>query len=89
MRVSLTEFEGWQEFYRLHPWDDASRYHRPAAAIAATMAGGQKTFDMVMDLLDPSRAVERLEQEAQDYAGYTPVQIATMKALGGVPPRKG
>lgn len=36
--MSQNEFLSWQQFYAEHPFDDAHRYHRPAALVAGSMA---------------------------------------------------
>lgn len=46
-RMTRREFLSWCEFYRLFPFDDRHRYHRPAVLIAQTLGGGdqQKKLD--------------------------------------------
>jgi hypothetical protein len=34
------EFESWRQFYVRWPFDDLHRYHRPAALVSVSMAGG-------------------------------------------------
>lgn len=38
--MSRKEFLAWMDFYRLYPFDDLHRYHRPAALISTSMTGG-------------------------------------------------
>lgn len=45
--MTQSELLNWVEFYRAHPFDDLHRYHRPAALVAQTMAGGN-----IQDKLD-------------------------------------
>lgn len=64
----MNEFEAWMEFYRLYPFDDYHRFHRPAALIASRFGNG----DIVpyLDFLQPDRS------------GLTDADMATMRALG-------
>ncbi|MFC3340011.1 phage tail assembly protein T [Paracandidimonas soli] len=39
--MSYVEFCDWVAFYVAHPFDDEHRYHRPAALIAQSLAGGE------------------------------------------------
>ncbi|MFC0677528.1 hypothetical protein ACFFGH_06645 [Lysobacter korlensis] len=34
------EFDAWREFYRLYPFDDLHRFHRPAALMACSGVSG-------------------------------------------------
>lgn len=53
--MSRREFEWWCEFYRLFPFDDLHRFHRPAAMIAAAFGGElQKRLEFLQP--DPSTA---------------------------------
>lgn len=38
--MTLPEFLAWVEFYRLFPFDDFHRFHRPAALVAQSFGGG-------------------------------------------------
>lgn len=38
--MTQREFEFWKAFYERHPFDDLHMFHRPAALIAQSMAGG-------------------------------------------------
>lgn len=42
LRAALTEseFQAWIAFYRDFPFDDYHRFHRPAALVSTSMAGG-------------------------------------------------
>jgi hypothetical protein len=75
--MSRTEFLAWAEYYRMWPFDDLHRYHRPAAMIAGAM-GGASVADR-LEWLSPTPA-------AHD---YTAADMATLKAFGFKPPRKG
>lgn len=35
-----SEFQAWAEFYRLYPFDDMHRFHRPAALVSTALGGG-------------------------------------------------
>lgn len=39
--MTQAEVESWVEFYRRYPFDDMSRFHRPAALVAQKMGGGE------------------------------------------------
>ena len=39
--MTQPEFLAWLEFYRLFPFDDRHRYHRPAALISTALGGGE------------------------------------------------
>lgn len=67
--MSEVEFQQWVEYYRLYPFDDLHRYHRPAALIAS---GGDGGVQKRLDWLFPDRSTE----------GLTDADIATMKAFG-------
>ena len=69
------EFESWLAFYRLEPFDDMHRIHRPAALVAHSMSGAQ-----VGDLLEWLRP--------DVHAGYSGADEATFKALGITPPTR-
>ena len=45
------EFLGWIEFYKANPFDDFHRFHRPAALIARSVAGGE--IQPLLDWLQP------------------------------------
>ena len=45
------EFLAWIEFYRLFPFDDFHRFHRPAALIAHSFGGGD--IQLRLDWLQP------------------------------------
>jgi hypothetical protein len=34
------DMEAWREFYRLYPFDDLHRFHRPAALVSMSLGGG-------------------------------------------------
>jgi hypothetical protein len=70
--MSQAEYLSWVAFYRLHPFDDRHRYHRPAALIGATMGG---KFQDLFEFLAPEPAPE----------GYSPADLATMRAFGMKP----
>jgi len=76
MAADPVEFESWKAFFRLHPFDDRSRYHRPAALIAST-AG-----------VDLMAALDWLDRKEAPEAKYSDVDLSMMKAFGIKPPRK-
>lgn len=75
-RISAREFEFWKAFYRLFPFDDLHRFHRPAAAISAS-AGGK--IDSVLKWLAPEPEIE-LPPQAKS-GRYSQADINTMNAL--------
>ena len=74
--MSRDEFLAWVEFYKLYPFDDFHRYHRPAALVAAASGGGS--------------VLERLEwlQPEPRIPGYSDADLNTLKAFGFKPPVK-
>jgi hypothetical protein len=75
--MTQKEFQDWMEFYRNHPFDDLHRYHRPAALVSVSMAGGD--------------IKERLEWLAPEPVpdGLSDADARTMRALGIKPSAKG
>lgn len=67
------------EFFKLHPFDDFSRFHRPAALIAHSMAG--EDVDVLLGWLSNEKPAAK--------SSLSDADLATMKALGFKPPRKG
>lgn len=78
--MTHNEFESWRQFYRLHPFDDLHRYHRPAALVSVSLGGGD--VQARLDWLAPDKAVDI---DASD-AGYSQADLNTFKALGIKPP---
>lgn len=75
------EFESWKEFYRMRPFDDKHRYHRPAAVIAHAM-GGSKEIERTIDMLvNEDKRVAELEKEID--GEFSEADKATIKALMG------
>ena len=75
--MSQAEFSRWISFYQMHPFDDMHRYHRPAAFIARSMAGGE--LSQMLKWLHPDYS----EPE------YSDEDLRTFKALGvDKPPRR-
>lgn len=68
--MSMAEFDAWVRFYRAHPFDDLHRYHRPAALVSVSLAGGD--------------VAERLQWLAPEPVpeGLTPVDLSVIRALG-------
>jgi hypothetical protein len=54
-RMPRREFVEWMEFYRLYPFDDLYRYHRPAALVASSFGGGE--IQQRIDWLHPPAVV--------------------------------
>jgi hypothetical protein len=72
--MTRLEFEEWREYYRLYPFDDFHRFHRPAALVANSMSGG--SMKDKLEWLQPDPA----------YAGLPEADIRTYQALGLKPP---
>lgn len=69
------EFMSWVQFYRLFPFDDFHRFHRPAALIGASMGGDVKSK---LEWLAPEPVPE----------GYSQADLNTFKAFGFKPPER-
>lgn len=68
--MTQKELHQWMEFYRNYPFDDFHRFHRPAALISTSMAGG--------DIKD--RLEWLMPEPVPD--GLNEADLRTMKALG-------
>lgn len=73
--MTRAEFLAWIEFFKLHPFDDANRYHRPAAIVAHSMAGA-----------DIGELLAWLTHEKPVEEGYSEADMNTFKAFGVKPP---
>lgn len=74
--MSQREFMDWVAFYRAHPFDDRSRYLRPAALVAHSMGGAD--VQQLMEWLQPSESSPE---------GLTAADANTLKALGVTRPK--
>lgn len=79
-RMSATEYQGWKDFFEIQPFDDRARYHVPAAAVSASNGAD---FRKVLALFR-----REPEDDAGQWAGYSPQAVEMFKALGHVPPRR-
>jgi hypothetical protein len=70
--MSQAEFIQWIEFYKLNPFDDYHRFHRPAVLIAASNGADMK------------RSIEWLQPDPA-YDGFSDADMNTFKALGITP----
>jgi hypothetical protein len=71
-RMSQRELQAWREFYRLYPFDDRHRFHRPAAALARAIGGQGITTASIIEWLQPDpRNVD-----------LTSADLATLQAFG-------
>ena len=64
------EFLAWVEFYRMYPFDDLHRFHRPAALVATSFGGG-----------DINPRLEWLHPEPSTI-NMSDADLNTMKAFG-------
>lgn len=80
--MTRREFLAWWDFYDAHPFDDESRYQRPAALIASASSGyhfGKGTVSDNLKWLIP-------EPQAK-HSRYSDADLKTMAAFGIKPPR--
>lgn len=68
--MSRREFIDWIAFHRQWPFDDAHRYHRPAALIATKIAGGD--VQQLLDWLQPPEVPEEMSD----------VDLSVLRAFG-------
>jgi hypothetical protein len=68
--MTQAEFHSWSRFYALYPFDDYHRFHRPAALIAQSMAGGE--IQDRLNWLQPDPSTN----------GLTDADMTTLKAFG-------
>ena len=68
--MSQAEFQRWIQFYREQPFDDFHRYHRPAALVSVSLAGGD--IKERLEWLQPEPIPDGLDR----------ADVATIKALG-------
>lgn len=74
--MPVRDFHEMREFYRLFPFDDFHRFHRPAALVANAMSGA-KTEELLRWLQpDPSEE------------GWAEADLNTFAAFGVKPPLK-
>lgn len=52
--MSRVEFQRWMDFYEHAPFDDLHRYHRPAALVSQSLAGGK--IDERLEWLEDDRS---------------------------------
>ena len=74
--MSQAEYQRWIEFYKQYPFDDLHRYHRPAALISTSMAGGD--IKERLEWLQPEPVPDGLNQ----------ADLVTIKAFGFTPNAK-
>ena len=67
--MTQAEFLSWVAFYKLFPFDDFHRYHRPAALVAAMTNGDVKKH---LEWLQPEPVPE----------GMTMGDVNTLRAFG-------
>lgn len=69
-RMTQAEYEAWLEFYRMYPFDDFHRFHRPAALVSMSLGGGD--MQPRLDWLQPDPGT----------LGLSDADLSTMRALG-------
>lgn len=71
------ELDAWREFYRLYPFDDYHRFHRPAALVSLSLGGGADTaLRDRLDWLQPKPMIPDFSQS----------DTKTLAAFGITPP---
>lgn len=70
--MTRREFLAWVEFYRLYPFDDFNRFHRPAALQAQFAGQGRVELQPLLDWLQPDSRND----------GLTDSDMKTMRAFG-------
>ena len=83
--MSHRELLSWKEFYRMRPFDDLHRYHRPAAVVASSL-GGSKDIGKTIDLLVNDRQTIAQLEKAMSSGRFSDADMATFAALGMKPP---
>lgn len=68
--MTRPEFLAWIEFYRLFPFDDLHRFHRPAALVSQSFSGGD--IQSRLDWLQPDARNADLED----------ADLKTLRAFG-------
>lgn len=68
--MTYAELLSWAEFYRLYPFDDYHRFHRPAALVAQAL-GGEDMRPLLEWLQPPSET-----------ADLSSADLNTIKAFG-------
>lgn len=71
-RMTRREFLSWMEFYKLYPFDDFHRFHRPAALQAHMARGKASDMQPLLDWLQPDPRND----------GLTDADMRTMRAFG-------
>lgn len=73
--ITEDELLAWKEYYRLWPFDDYTRFHRPAALIASAFGGGgDEGLETRLNWLDGNR---------KRPGGGSTVDRSVISALGG------
>lgn len=78
--MSAAEFESWKAFYRLFPFDDLHRFHRPAAMVAAAWGG---KYQERLDFLAPHPVFE-VDQPAANGSRYSKTDLAMINAFAAM-----
>lgn len=74
--MTQREVESWAAFYRLHPFDDLHRFHRPAALIASALGGDLQSR---LEWLAPAPPDPALQH-------FSDADARTLAAFGVKPP---
>jgi hypothetical protein len=87
--MTPSEFQGWRDYFIRWPFDDRSRYHRPAALIASlagSQIGDKGKWVSPVELED---ALDWLDRKPAPESMFSAADQAMFKAAGIRPPRKG
>lgn len=79
--ITQVEFERWREYYQMCPFDDAYRYHRPAALIAAVTVRSDKPLEHWQAIIAPDPKLVRI-RTTDGLEDIDDDEIATLAALG-------
>jgi hypothetical protein len=74
--MTRAEFLAWREFYRMFPFDDRHRYHRPAALVSASLSTGVRALSDRLEWLVPEPVPP----------GYDAAEVRSLRAFGIAPP---
>lgn len=75
--MAPSEFKAWVEFWKVSPFDDYHRFHRPAALIAYRLGG---------DMEESLQWLKHDLAESEAEAGFSAADLNTFKAFGVKPP---
>ena len=82
--MTVEEFETWAEYYRKWPFDEATRYHRPAAVITAAALRSREPIDKLQEMICPVwRESTKAEDERLADLSADDMALLAMLGIGG------